>query len=318
MTKFPYDEFSKNYLRELLSSIGKVDSSGKLATEIKEIDVYYTLNQEEPVDEQKKQTLGLLGRFATTPAIFEPYRNAVTADGVRVCANKLFDVFADIKRTTQNKTVKAIEAELPLLWVLSPTASPSLLKGFSATLKEGWMEGVYFCGEHWKTVIVAIHKLPPTQETLWLRVLGRGKFQQQAIAELQALPEDNPLRNTAMHLLSNLKAIIQVKQDKNKEDDRLIMQLSPIYERDLAEALLQKINQGINPELRTQYQTLRAKKEAETLTDAEYNTLIQLSNTIEQFGAQRLEALANLAQLRACSLSELMVSLGIQPVTYVE
>ncbi|BDA74536.1 hypothetical protein BGP_5582 [Rivularia sp. IAM M-261] len=82
--------------------------------------------------------------------------------------------------------------------------------------------------------------------------------------------------------------------------------------------LLQKINQGIDPELRTQYQTLRAKKEAETLTDAEYNTLIQLSNNIEQFGAQRLEALANLAQLRACSLSELMVSLGIQPVTYVE
>ncbi len=82
--------------------------------------------------------------------------------------------------------------------------------------------------------------------------------------------------------------------------------------------LLQKINQGVDPELRTEYQTLRAKKEAETLTDAEYNTLIQLSNTIEQFGAQRLEALANLAQLRACSLSELMVSLGIQPVTYVE
>ncbi len=82
--------------------------------------------------------------------------------------------------------------------------------------------------------------------------------------------------------------------------------------------LLQKINQGIDPELRTQYQMLRTKKEAETLTDAEYNTLIQLSNTIEQFGAQRLEALANLAQLRACSLSELMVSLGIEPVTYVK
>jgi hypothetical protein len=114
MTKFPYDEFSKNYLRELLSSIGKVDSSGKLITEIKEIDVYYTLNQEEPVDEQKRQTLGLLGRFATTPAIFEAYRNAVTVDGVRVCANKLFDVFAEIKRTMENKSVKAIEAQLPM------------------------------------------------------------------------------------------------------------------------------------------------------------------------------------------------------------
>lgn len=82
--------------------------------------------------------------------------------------------------------------------------------------------------------------------------------------------------------------------------------------------LLHKINQGIDPELRAQYQRLRGKLEAETLTDTEYNTLIQLSNQIEQFGAQRLEALANLAQLRQVSLSELMETLGIQPVTYVE
>ncbi|MCM0591507.1 MAG: STAS/SEC14 domain-containing protein [Gloeotrichia echinulata DEX184] len=81
--------------------------------------------------------------------------------------------------------------------------------------------------------------------------------------------------------------------------------------------LLHKINQGVDPELRAQYQTLRAKLEASTLTDTEYNTLIQLSNTIEQFGAQRLEALANLAQLRQVSLSQMMETLGIQLVTYV-
>jgi UDP-N-acetylglucosamine 2-epimerase len=81
--------------------------------------------------------------------------------------------------------------------------------------------------------------------------------------------------------------------------------------------LLHKINQGIDPELRAQYQVLREKREAETLTNAEYDILIQLSNQIEQFGAQRLEALANLAQLRQVSLSDLMATLGIQPVTYV-
>ncbi|MBE9009230.1 STAS/SEC14 domain-containing protein [Pseudanabaenaceae cyanobacterium LEGE 13415] len=81
--------------------------------------------------------------------------------------------------------------------------------------------------------------------------------------------------------------------------------------------LLQKINQGIDPELRAQYQALRTKREAETLTDAEYKTLIQLSSQIEQVGAQRLEALANLAQLRQVSVAELMETLGIQSFTYV-
>jgi hypothetical protein len=77
--------------------------------------------------------------------------------------------------------------------------------------------------------------------------------------------------------------------------------------------LLDKINQGIPSELCAQYQVLRAKREAETLSETEYNTLIQLSNRIAQLGAQRLEALANLAQLRQVSLAQL---LGIQPITY--
>ena len=81
--------------------------------------------------------------------------------------------------------------------------------------------------------------------------------------------------------------------------------------------LLQQINQGIDSKLRSQYQVLREKREAETLTDGEYEILIQLSNQIEQCGAQRLEALASLAQLRQVSLSVIMESLGIQPVTYV-
>jgi hypothetical protein len=80
--------------------------------------------------------------------------------------------------------------------------------------------------------------------------------------------------------------------------------------------LLLKINQGIPSDLRTSYQILREKREAETLDDQEYESLIQLSNQIEQMGAQRLEALANLAQLRQVSLLDLMETLGIQPVNY--
>jgi hypothetical protein len=81
--------------------------------------------------------------------------------------------------------------------------------------------------------------------------------------------------------------------------------------------LLQVINQGIPPDLRSHYQILRQKREAETLTESEYETLIQLSNQIEQIGAQRLQALADLAQLRQVSLMALMESLGIQSASYV-
>jgi hypothetical protein len=91
---------------------------------------------------------------------------------------------------------------------------------------------------------------------------------------------------------------------------------TPVLPEAEAQFLL-KINQGIPADLLIQYQALRKKRNAETLTDSEHTNLIQLSNRIEQIGAQRLEALAGLAQLRQVSLLDLMETLGIQPISYV-
>ena len=91
---------------------------------------------------------------------------------------------------------------------------------------------------------------------------------------------------------------------------------SPLLPEEESKLLL-KINQPVPSVLRSNYQVLREKREAETLTDDEYDRLIQLSEQIESIGTQRLEALATLAQLRQISLVELMKTLGIEPVTYV-
>jgi hypothetical protein len=91
---------------------------------------------------------------------------------------------------------------------------------------------------------------------------------------------------------------------------------TPVLPAEEAQLLL-KINQGIPADLLANYQVLRKKREAETLVDAEYDSLIQLSNEIEQIGVQRLEALARLAQLRQVSILDLMATLGIQPMSYV-
>ncbi len=77
--------------------------------------------------------------------------------------------------------------------------------------------------------------------------------------------------------------------------------------------LLLKINQSIPADLRSHYEILREKREAETLTHDDHERLIQLGQQIEEIGVQRLEALATLAQLRHISLVELMAALGIEP-----
>jgi hypothetical protein len=91
---------------------------------------------------------------------------------------------------------------------------------------------------------------------------------------------------------------------------------SPVLPEEESKLLI-KINQPVPSDLRSDYQVLLEKREAETLTDDEYDRLIQLSQQIEAIGAERLEALATLAQLRQTSLVDLMKTLGIEPVSYV-
>jgi hypothetical protein len=81
-------------------------------------------------------------------------------------------------------------------------------------------------------------------------------------------------------------------------------------------ALLLQINQSVPTDLHQHYHTLAEKRDATTLTDAEYKELLQLSDQIEQLTAQRLEALINLATLRQTPLLQLMNDLGIQSPSY--
>jgi predicted transposase YdaD len=71
---------------------------------------------------------------------------------------------------------------------------------------------------------------------LWLRLLGRGNVQLQAIEEVASLPPDAPERVNALELFSNLKATLEATQPTDQDDEDLIMQLSPIYLEQLQEA----------------------------------------------------------------------------------
>ncbi|MFB2897523.1 hypothetical protein ACE1CI_31785 [Aerosakkonemataceae cyanobacterium BLCC-F50] len=139
MTVFPYDQFAKDYLKELLSPLGEVETSRNIAGEVREIDVWF-----------------------------------------------------------------------------APRAE----------------------------VVDATELLPPTPETLWLRILGKGRVQEQAIDQLAELPENDPLRIVVLELLSNLKAILEVNQNLAPDEENLIMRLSPLYEQRLAEATQRGIDQG--------------------------------------------------------------------------
>jgi hypothetical protein len=76
-------------------------------------------------------------------------------------------------------------------------------------------------------------------------------------------------------------------------------------------ALLSRINQGLPSALRERIVCLRAKREDESITDAEYEELTRLTDRAEELHADRMASLVELATYRGVSLAVLMDQLGL-------
>jgi len=149
---------------------------------------------------------------------------------------KSLEVRGALQREAKRNKNPIATIETPKLWVLTPTASQTLLSGFRAIENPNWPAGIYFLADYLNTAIVAIHQLPRTPETLWLRLLGRETVQKRAIDELETLPTNYPFQQATLELLYNLQQTLQINKSSEPEDKELIMRLAPFYQRDKQQA----------------------------------------------------------------------------------
>ncbi len=228
MTRQPHDQFAKEYLEELLTPLGTINKSKKVTSEVQEIDVWFEPSSSPPPPELP---LGLLGKMATTSCLFEPFRNPPSEIEIRSCISKLYAVHNDLLRKAKRSNKTLTEAELPVLWILTPTFSARMIEGVvGIQSNEGsWGKGVYFSPNVFKTGIVAIHQLPVNEDTLWLRVLGKGGTQKRAVEELVQLPERNPFRENLLEILANWRQNLELRDNLSSEEQEDIMNLSPAY-----------------------------------------------------------------------------------------
>lgn len=148
------------------------------------------------------------------------------------------EVNTDFIRRANRENTRLNENNYPKLWILTPTASKTILEGFGAKSdNNNWCSGIYLLPEYLRTGLVVIHQLPKTLDTLWLRILGRDKVQQQAIDELEALPPDNQFKVNALLSLSSLRGNLEKRSELEVENRELIMRLSPILLEQLEAAV---------------------------------------------------------------------------------
>jgi len=80
--------------------------------------------------------------------------------------------------------------------------------------------------------------------------------------------------------------------------------------------LLDKIYQGLPAAMQQRLNELIEKRQSYTITPDELQELIELTNRVEMFDAERLQYLIELAHLRNVPLDKLIRQLGIKPVPH--
>jgi hypothetical protein len=141
MAKNPFDQFSKQLLEEVLAPYGTVEISLEVTGESQFVDVFFEPSSSMAI---APQGLGLLGRIAQTPCLFEPFRNQPSAFEIRSCLQKLYQVHGNYQRKAKREKESIAESDLPQLWILASSASDALLNGFGVSLKEDWGSSIPF------------------------------------------------------------------------------------------------------------------------------------------------------------------------------
>ncbi|MFB2836446.1 hypothetical protein [Floridanema evergladense] len=199
MTVFPYDQFAKDYLKELLSPLGEVETSRSIASEVREIDVWFA-----PSAQVTRTTeLGLLGRLATTAAIFEPFRNAIDLGKGRVQQQAIDDLaklpendplrIVVLELLSNLKTILEVNQNLApeeqdLIMRLSPLYEQRLAEATQQGIGQGVRQGQRIfvenllrakfgeLDEELTAIIEPLLELPPADSTTLLLNLSRAEL----------------------------------------------------------------------------------------------------------------------------------------------
>ncbi len=228
MARNIHDRFSKEWLKQLLPDFGTVEIESQIMGEIRTIDVVFYPN---PEGLSLLPDLGLLGKILAKPCAIEAFRNTAPLWEISNCCNKRFVLENELIKLAKKEKRSLSRNDCPELWIITPTFPTLSKRDCKAEPHPQLGEGIYLLPKRDRTGIIAIHELPKTEDTILLRLLGKGSVQAQAVKELTALPSGHPYLQETLEHISSLQINLKLRQNKTKDIKEVIMNLSPAYEK---------------------------------------------------------------------------------------
>jgi hypothetical protein len=226
MPAFPHDTFAKDYLTELLNTIGKAKPSQVIKSERREGDVWFERDPSLSLQVQRDR-LGLMGQLLTHDSLIEVFREPASAFEIRSCEGKLIDIEGKLLRKANREDENVAEDALPHLWFIMPTASDDMRKGFG--FRKTRTAGVYRSPKYYRAGLIVVHQLAITEETMWIRLLGKEGNQNRAIQEFLGQSTSSGLCANIEEILADYRTNLESSSSLTFDDEELIMQLSAAY-----------------------------------------------------------------------------------------
>jgi hypothetical protein len=189
-----------------------------------------------------------------------------------------------VRELAAKRDVPDATLPMPRAIVLSPGRPERAIRVFRLTHARGFPRGVYASHDDFGLWIVVISELPETPDTLCLRVLGRGKVLQRAVAELAMLSRNAWERRLLAILVQwRREVVIEGIQSEDDEDFMQTTQFSlEAFEQQLRD---EGVSQGISQGSARVTARLIERRIGRTLTSAEHQ---HLSDAITAEGAERV------------------------------
>jgi hypothetical protein len=194
------------YLAAITAGNKRIMVSPEVIGEAELVDVLF-----EPNTEKSRASLGLLGTLVSLPCMIETLRWAPNEWDLRTClrhwltwkseADGSIIPVNESSIATNGQNDECFDEVDRTLLIITPSITSQMLQGLTARASAMAIPGVYKLPSAFCTTIVATSELPQNISTLWLRILGRGSTQRQAILELFALDENYPHRTVVLHQL---------------------------------------------------------------------------------------------------------------------
>jgi hypothetical protein len=226
VSRHRHDDLAKGAFLLWLSPLGDVSLDAHLRSEPRRGDVLFVERRQNPA---YRKRLGLLGQLARGTVLFELFRNPFTLPEFDSALAKRIELYARGLREARRNQLSPESVPRPIVCLVTPSLSPD--KKRACGVSELATGGVYPLADALSVVLVVVEELPPGGGTLWLRLLGKGKVQRCAIAELLARLRQEPLADATMQLVASWRDSLPPPHDQLPEEQEQMENWQKAYER---------------------------------------------------------------------------------------